>query len=433
MHESLPEWDISEALQVANPSLASRFAAHRHRLAACCNGNPNERVLFHLAADSVISKIWQAGEGFESRLSQWAEVGKGAYFCEHVIYNYAYKFKLWTAPDKFEVVPEPAIGEKMRLFAVLVCLGKVADMGPGCESCPLPAYSDWKNEYSSQKSAHNLNPLPTRPPSILLSTDAAERQHLLDLNQVKDEPRYDSVMSTEGDLATHPASSCRIASGDHMRDVIHPRLKSRASEWGKQHVLFETVSFPLYLITLTKTRHSPVGLEQLINACCDAKRIKALGYGASAVKALGKSVTEMRDAGWELQDLKEAGFDPGSLLAGGFSVADARGIGVTALQLKEAGCNARLLKDGGFNATELLAADFDLGALDAAEFSFDELQMAGFGYEDLAQVRYKFLFTHNSSLHTQQLSFSYTPFVFIIYVLLADYIGCSCRRIEGEY
>jgi serine/threonine protein kinase len=388
VHESLPEWDISEALYVVNPSLASKFAAHRYQLAACCNGNPTERILFHLPAEQVIPKIWQAGEGIESRLSQWAEIGRGAYFCENVIYNYAYKFKLWTKPDKFQVVPEPVIGEKMQLFAVLVCLGKVADLGPGCESCPSPAYIDWKDEFSYQKTDQNPNPLPARPPSILLSTDPAEHQHALDLNQVKSEPRYDSVMSTEGDLATHPASLCRITSGDHMRDVLHPRLKSRASDWARQYVIFETVSYPLFLLTLTKTRQSPMGLQQLIFAGCDAQRVKALGYGAGDVKALGKSVPEMRGAGWELRDLTEAGFDAGSLLAGGFSVSDARDVGLTALQLKDAGCSARLLKNGGFNATELLDVGFDLAALDAADFSFDELHAAGFGYDDLAQVSF---------------------------------------------
>jgi serine/threonine protein kinase len=388
VHDSLSEWDITEALQIVNPSLASKFAAHRYYLAARCNGNPNERILFHLASDSVISKIWQAGEGFESRLAQWAEVGKGAYFCENIMYNYAYKFKLWTPPDKFETVPEPPIGEKMRVFAVLVCLGNVADIGPGCESCPSPAFIEWKNEYNYQKSAPNPNPLPTRPPAILLPLDAAERQHVLDLNHVKDEPRHDSVASTEGDLATHPASTCKIHTGEHMRDVMHPRLKARANEWGKQYVLFDTASsYPNFLLTLTKTRHSPMGLQQLMDAGCDVKRIQSLGFTANDVKALGKSVPEMRDAGWALRDLKAADFDAGSLLAGGFSVSELKSVGLTASQLRDSGCSARLLKDGGFNATELLAAAFDLTALDAAEYSFDELKAAGFGYAALAEVR----------------------------------------------
>ena len=100
VHDSLPEWDITEALQVVNPALASKYAANRHRVASRRNGNPNERMLFHLAPDHGIPKIWQAGEGFESRLAQWAEVGRGAYFCEHVIYNFAYKYGLWCPPDR---------------------------------------------------------------------------------------------------------------------------------------------------------------------------------------------------------------------------------------------------------------------------------------------------------------------------------------------
>jgi hypothetical protein len=217
VRDSLPEWDITEALQVVNPALASRYAANRHRVAARRNGNPNERMLFHLAPDLVIPKIWQAGEGFESRLAQWAEVGKGAYFCEHLIYNYAYKFELWSPPDKFKVVAEPALGAQMRVFAVLVCLGNVADMGPGCESCPSPAFIEWKKEFDYQKKAPGDNPLPTRPPAIQLPSDAAERVHLLDLNQIKDEPRHDSVTSTEGDLATHPHSKCKTAAGQSMQ------------------------------------------------------------------------------------------------------------------------------------------------------------------------------------------------------------------------
>jgi hypothetical protein len=250
VHDSLPEWDITEALQVVNPALASKYAANRHRVAARRNGNPNERMLFHLAPDHVIPKIWQAGEGFESRLAQWAEVGRGAYFCEHLIYNYAYKFELWSPPDKFKVVAGPALGALMRVFAVLVCLGDFADMGPGCESCPSPAFIEWKKEFDYQKKAPDVNPLPTRPPAcqvpsddaerlhaytegrtlfdyqqkspndnllptrppaIQIPSDDAERVHLLDMKQIKDEPRHDSVTSTEGDLATHRHSNCKTA------------------------------------------------------------------------------------------------------------------------------------------------------------------------------------------------------------------------------
>jgi serine/threonine protein kinase len=359
VHDSLPEWDITEALQVVNPALASRYAANRHRVAARRNGNPNERMLFHLASDHVIPKIWQAGEGFESRLAQWAEVGRGAYFCEHLIYNYAYKFELWSPPDKFKVVAEPALGAQMRVFAVLVCLGDVADMGPGCESCPSPAFIEWKKEFDYQKKAPDDNPLPARPPAIQLSSDAAERLHVLDLNQIKDEPRHDSVMSTEGDLATHPHSNCKTAAGQPLRDVMHPRLKAHAREWGKQHIVFDTAaSYPMFLLTLTKTRDSPVGAQQLIDAGCDANRIKSLGFNASDVKAAGQSVQEMRNAGWTLSEFKDAGFDA-LLLLDGYSPLELRGAGFTAAQMKDVGLSCPQIRSAGFSASELKDAGFE--------------------------------------------------------------------------
>jgi hypothetical protein len=55
-------------------------------MAVCCNGDPNEHLLFHMCPEDVINKIWQEGEGHDTRLSQWAEVGKGAYFSEHLMY-----------------------------------------------------------------------------------------------------------------------------------------------------------------------------------------------------------------------------------------------------------------------------------------------------------------------------------------------------------
>jgi serine/threonine protein kinase len=387
VHESLPEWDINEALQIVNPALASRYAANRHRVAARRNGNPNERMLFHLAPDFVIPKIWQAGEGFESRLAQWAEIGKGAYFCEHLIYNYAYKFELWSPPDKFKVVAEPALGAQMRVFAVLVCLGNVADVGPGCESCPSPAFIEWKKEFDYQKKAPGDNPLPTRPPSIQLPSDATERVHLLDLNQIKAEPRHDSVTSTEGDLATHPHSNCKTAAGQPMRDVMHPRLKARAREWGKQYIVFDTASsYPMFLLSLTKARDSPVGPQQLIDAGCDVNCIKSLGFNASDVKATGQSLREMRDSGWALSELKDAGFDAVLLLGGGYSASDMRSAGFTAAQMKDAGCSCLQLKDAGFSAVQSRGANFNLSDLDAAGYGFDELKPM-YPYEELAQVR----------------------------------------------
>ena len=342
VHDSLPEWDVTEMSQVVNPALASKYAAYRRRVAASCNGDPNERMLFHLASDFVIPKIWQAGEGFETRLAQWAEVGKGSYFCEHLIYNYAYKYGLWAPPDKMKDVPESQIkiGEKMRVFVVLVSLGNVADMGPGCESCPSPAFRDWKKEYDYQKSDKNPNPLPTRPPAGPLSSDPALRQHILDLHQVKADPRHDSVMSTEGDFATHPDSTCKTPTGLHVRHILHPRLQARAKEWGKQYVLFDTASaYPMFLLTLTKTRESPMKLQQLTDSGCDVARIKGLGFTAGDVKALGKTVQEMLLTGWSVLDLKAAGFDAKSLLTGGCSASELTSVGFTASEVRDAGAS----------------------------------------------------------------------------------------------
>jgi hypothetical protein len=282
------------------------------------------------------------GGSFETRLAQWAEVGKGAYFCEHLIYNYAYKYGLWAPPEKMEDIPESSIkiGDKMRVFVVLVSLGNIADMGPGCETCPSPPFRDWKKEYDYQKSDKNPNPLPTRPPVIPLPSDPVERLHMHDLHQVKSEPRHDSVTSTEGDFATHPDSTCKTPKGRYVRDVLHPRLKARAKEWGKQYVLFDTAaSYPMFLITLTKMRESPMGPQQLMDAGCDVARIKRLGFTASDIKALGKTVHEMRMADWSVLDLKNAGYDAKSLLTGGCSASQLTTAGFTASEVKDAGAD----------------------------------------------------------------------------------------------
>jgi hypothetical protein len=267
VHESLPEWDITKMEQVVNGVLDSKYASRRYQLAKCCNGDPNERMLFHLPPnDGIIRKIWQAGEGFETRLAQWAEVGKGAYFCEHAIYCYAYKFGLWAPSDKMEDdVKEPPVGKDMQVFVALVCLGNVADMGPGCESCPSPKYQEWKQEFP--KSAEIPSPVPTRPPAInnTPSSDPVRWQHTQDIRNVKEYLRYDSVSSTEGDLATHPDSNCKNSSGKLIREVLHQRLKKRAKEWGKQYVLFDSSSYPMFLLTLTKTRLSP-WLQEMVDA-----------------------------------------------------------------------------------------------------------------------------------------------------------------------
>jgi ribosomal protein L13E len=271
---------------------------------------------------------------------------------------------------------------------VLVCLGNVADMGPGCESCPSPAYINWKQEfgYGYQKSD---NPLPTRPPAIQLPSDAAERVHLLDLNQIKDEPRHDSVTSTEGDLATHPASKCKTAAGQSMRDVMHPRLKARAREWGRQYVLFDiAASYPMFIVTLTKTRDSPMGPQQVMDAGCDVNRIKAFGFTARQYRELGMGVQAMRSAGWSVQDLNSAGYDVGSLLAGECSVSELKEAGIAALKIKDAGCNVQQLKSGGFSAGELKAAGFDIMSLSAASYSASDLKSAEFSASSLKAVGY---------------------------------------------
>ena len=125
------------------------------------------------------------------------------------------------------------------------------------------------------------------------SADVAENQHILDLTQVKDAPRFDSVKSTEGDLGTRPASANKDASGRRMCDVMHPRLRARAQEWAEQcGVVDAAASYPMFIATLTKTQDSPMRPQQLMHAGCDVNRIKALGFDASHVKAVGKTLAK---------------------------------------------------------------------------------------------------------------------------------------------
>lgn len=245
VHESLPEFDITHLEAVVNQTLESKYAGYRQRITMRCNGNPNERFLFHFCPEIVIPKIWQEGEGHDTRLSQWAEVGKGAYFSEHVIYGYAYKFNLWEGGT------EPAIGETFRVFVTLVTLGNCKDLHEGCGTCTSPEWEEWKKEFAPMKIDN-----PTRPPEYVLPSNAGERKHILDLMGVKDKPRYDSVTSTEGDLGTSPASTYMNKAKTHLvRDVMHPRLLQRPREWGRQYVVFDTAaSYPLYILTLTKQR-----------------------------------------------------------------------------------------------------------------------------------------------------------------------------------
>jgi serine/threonine protein kinase len=288
IHDSLPEWDILEMLQIINPTLQSKYADYRHRAAARSNGNPNERMLFHFAPDFVIPKIWQEGEGHDPRLSNWAEVGKGSYFSEHLMYGYAYNFKLWPSPSSnYMAEVDPECGTTFRVFATLVCLGNIADMGPGCETCPSDAWNAWKREFAYQKSPDNPSPKPTRPPIMPLPQDDAHKQHLLNLMQVKDAPRYDSIVSTEGDLATHSASTNKAPSGKLICDIMHPRLKMRAREWGQQYVVFDTAaSYPMFLITLKKTRESPKVYEDGSNIKKTIASESSISMGQSRVQSL---------------------------------------------------------------------------------------------------------------------------------------------------
>jgi serine/threonine protein kinase len=371
VHESLPEWDVTGMVQIVNTSLASKYAAYRLRVAARCNGNPNERMMFHFAHPSVMTKIWQEGEGHDPRLSNWAEVGKGAYFSKHVMYGYAYKYFLWPSPPGYVVQPEPPIGESMQVFVTLVCLGNVADMGPGCETCPSPAWDAWKNEPP-------ILPKPTRPPAMMLPIDVAEKQHVLDLTQVKDAPRYDSVKSTEGDMGTNSASTNKDSSGRRICDIMHPRLKHSAKTWAEQYVVFDSAaSYPMFIATLTKMRDSPMGPQQLIDAGCDFNRFKSLGFSASSCKAVGFSAQELRVAGFNLDELRAAGFDVSALGQAHFDARALRKAGYTALQLQHAGFSPFQMRGGGFRVGELLDIGCDVHSLLAAGCSVTELRSAG--------------------------------------------------------
>jgi hypothetical protein len=334
VQDSLKEWKITKMEQVVNSTLASKYADYRHRVAARCNGNPKERMLFHFCSPFVIEKIWKEGEGHDPRLSNWAEVGKGAYFSEHAMYGYAYTCSLWPGPPDYEVKPEPPIGHTMQAFASLVCLGNVADVGPGCETCTSPAWEAWKKEPP-------VMPKPTRPPAIALPSDPAERLHILDLVQ-NDTPRCDSVKSTEGNFDTHPHSKNsvsvkRLGYRRRVRDIMHPRLHDRAKEWAEQYVLFDVAaSYPMFILTLTKHQDSPFGPQQLLDAGCEVSLVKQIGFDASHFKSLGKTASEMIIAGWSVPDLKSAGFDASSLLAGGCEQTELTSAGFTTSQLKEA-------------------------------------------------------------------------------------------------
>jgi hypothetical protein len=219
----------------------------------------------------------------------------------------------------------------------------------------------------------------------------AEKQHILDLTQVKDAPRYDSVKSTEGDLGTHPSSTNKDESGKPICDVMHPRLRARAKEWAEQFVLFDTAaSYPMFIATVTKTRDSPFGPLQLIAAGCRADRIKKLGFSVGHIKALGKSVQEMRDAGWTALELKNEGYDACSLLAGGYSSSQLKEADFRASQMMNADdslFNARIARESDYSPAELLDAGFDVRWLLSGGWSAKELSpyrhVAGLSISDM--------------------------------------------------
>jgi len=361
IHESLPEWDIADMVQVVNEKLGASYANYRHQVAVCCNGHPNEHLLFHVCPEKIIDKIWQDGEGHDPRLSVWAEVGKGAYFSEHLMYGYAYTYKLWPSPPSYTAEPEPPIGSVMRVFASLVTLGNVADMGPGCETCPSPAWDAWKKESERQ-------PKPTRPPAMELPVDAAHRRHVLDLSRIKETPRYDSVKSTEGDLSTAAASVNMSPSGTRISALMHPRLLEQPQEWGQQYVVFDrAASYPLFIITLTKTRKSPVGALQL----------KQMGISAMRVRSLGFNPQEMKEAGFEDLGIGCAGFSKDELASIGLDAAALKVAGCTASKLKTAGFTAENLKSSGFSAADLRSSGFDPFAIGCAGYSKAEITATG--------------------------------------------------------
>ena len=354
----------------------------RHQRTLQRNGDPNERELFHFCPESVIAKIWQEvmrrvslvtlcmctlpcvmraqGAGFDPRLSNWAEVGKGAYFSEHLMYGYAYKYKLWDGGA------ESAVGETMRVFVALVSLGNVADLGVGCETCPSPLWDDWKAEFSYQKSAQNPSPKPTRPPAMQLNGSSASCKHRLDLLQVGDAgtPRFDSVMSTEGDLGTAPSSCYKNNAGRPIRDVMHPRLLKDARKWGQQYVVFDaSAAYPQFLLTLTKVRESPCSLPLLASQGISADELYKRGF---------RDVGQLLRAGFAPEDIVRAGAPLHGIISAGISPAS-----LDVPLLLSAGCSVDCLKCVGCDIHKLAAAQVDYLSLETAGFTSTEIEAAG--------------------------------------------------------
>jgi hypothetical protein len=168
---------------------------------------------------------------------------------------------------------------------------------------------------------------------------------------------------------------------------MHPRLKARAREWGKQYVVFESASYPVFLLTLKKTGCSPVGAQQLLDAGCDANRLKALGCTAGDFKALGKTVHEMKVMGWNISDLKDAKYDP-RLIMREFTASVLRDAGFTIKDMQEAGHGPAFISEGftpeelknsgyGLSDMKLILREYKASALRDAGFTIKDLQEAG--------------------------------------------------------
>ena len=276
------------------------------------------------------------------------------------MYGYAYKYKLWDGGA------EPAVGDTMRVFVALVALGNVADLGVGCETCPSPIWDDWKTEFVYQKSAQNPSPKPTRPPAMQLSGSAAFLKHHLDLLQVGDAgtPRFDSVLSTEGDLGTNPNSSYMNNAGRRIRDVMHPRILKDAGHWGQQYVVFDTsAAYPQFLLTLTKVRESPYSLAFMISQ--------------------GISVSELVNRGFrDAKQLLRAGCLPADILRAGVALHEVISAGVLPSSLDvslllSTGCSLKWLRCEGFDIETLAASHADYLSLQSAGFTSTEIEAAG--------------------------------------------------------
>jgi hypothetical protein len=158
---------------------------------------------------------------------------------------------------------------------------------------------------------------------------------LLDLMKA-DAPRFDSVTSTEGDMACHPESTSKDPSGKRICELMHPRLKERAKEWGKQYVVFDTAqSCPMFILTVKKVRNSPYGLQQLIDDDCDIERIRALGFTAADFKARGKTASQLKKAGFSAADLRAAGFGLSDLDAANYDLAELKRAGFQDSELSQ--------------------------------------------------------------------------------------------------